>query len=591
MRRVLVFLTAAGWAVTSTVCPVSAAQTPAGLAPTPRLIVQITVDQLRWDLPRKYFERFGPGGLRFLLENGTVFQFAQHAHSNTETVVGHTTLATGADPAVHGMIGNAWVDRSDGKLRYNVDDDRYPILPTRPDAPATAGTEAKPSEKVRRKDGISPTGIISTTFGDQLGLHYGERSKIFGIAGKDRAAVPMAGHLGKAFWFSTRTGDFTTGRFYYSEYPDWVREWNARKLPDSFAGKSWELLHDRSSYHFGQADDRPYEVAIGAYGRTFPHPFGEPSDKNFYRLIAASPVGDELLLDFAKNLIEREQLGQDEIPDYLAVSFSATDMIGHIFGPASLETEDNILRLDRTLAELFGFLEKKVGLRNTLVVLSADHGAPEAPENMKSKGVNAGWLTKKHVDTQAINDRVSKRFGVGLEVIAAYRHPYFYLDDKLVAEKNIDRAALEHELAQELMRIDGIYLALSTSDLKTGRVPETPIIQQIRRNFHPKRSGDIYVVQEPFWQAGDEDWEEEYATRHGSPWRYDTYVPLIFIGGQVPKKTVMRQVLSVDVAPTLSAYLGIMPPAGASGVPLTEVFETSRDTAKAVLQASSRSRH
>lgn len=591
MRRVLVFLTAAGWAVASTVCPVSAAQTPAGLAPTPRLIVQITVDQLRGDLPRKYFERFGPGGLRFLLENGTVFQFAQHAHSNTETVVGHTTLATGADPAVHGMIGNAWVDRSDGKLRYNVDDDRYPILPTRPDAPATAGTEAKPSEKVRRKDGISPTGIISTTFGDQLGLHYGERSKIFGIAGKDRAAVPMAGHLGKAFWFSTRTGDFTTGRFYYSEYPDWVREWNARKLPDSFAGKSWELLHDRSSYHFGQADDRPYEVAIGAYGRTFPHPFGEPSDKNFYRLIAASPVGDELLLDFAKNLIEREQLGQDEIPDYLAVSFSATDMIGHIFGPASLETEDNILRLDRTLAELFGFLEKKVGLRNTLVVLSADHGAPEAPENMKSKGVNAGWLTKKHVDTQAINDRVSKRFGVGLEVIAAYRHPYFYLDDKLVAEKNIDRAALEHELAQELMRIDGIYLALSTSDLKTGRVPETPIIQQIRRNFHPKRSGDIYVVQEPFWQAGDEDWEEEYATRHGSPWRYDTYVPLIFIGGQVPKKTVMRQVLSVDVAPTLSAYLGIMPPAGASGVPLTEVFETSRDTAKAGLQASSRSRH
>jgi predicted AlkP superfamily pyrophosphatase or phosphodiesterase len=483
------------------------------------------------------------------------------------------------------MIGNAWVDRSDGTLHYNVDDERYPILPTRPDAPSTAGTEAKPSEKVRRKDGISPTGIISTTFGDQLGLHYGERSKIFGIAGKDRAAVPMAGHLGKAFWFSTKSGDFTTSRFYYSEYPAWAREWNAKKLPDSYAGKSWELLHERSSYHFGQTDDRPYEVAIGDYGRTFPHPFGELPSKNFYRVIAASPVGDELLLDFAKNLIDKEQLGQDEIPDYLAISFSATDMIGHIFGPASLETEDNILRLDRTLAELLGFLEKQVGLKNTLVVLSADHGAPEAPEYMKSKGISAGWLTKKHVDTQAIADRLSKRFGVGLEVIAAYRHPYFYLDDKLIAEKNIDRAALERELAQELMKIDGVYLTLSSTDLRTGMVPETPIIEQIRRNYHPKRSGDIYVVQEPFWQAGDEDWEEEYATRHGSPWRYDTYVPLVFIGGQVPKKTVMRQVLSVDVAPTLSAYLGIVPPAGATGVPLTEVFETSRETPTAGVKA------
>jgi predicted AlkP superfamily pyrophosphatase or phosphodiesterase len=536
---------------------------------SPRLILQITVDQLRGDLPGRYYDRLGEGGFRYLMEHGTVYQNAHHGHANTETIVGHTTLATGAYPAAHGMIGNVWLDRTSGQLTYNVEDARYPILSK--GAGVDKKTEIDHTQKTARSDGRSPSRILVSTFSDELKLNQGGKSKVFGVSVKDRGAISMAGHTGKAFWFSKKTGEFITSRFYYDQYPQWVADWNAQKPASKYAGKSWQLLHDQSTYLFGAADDRPYETKLPGYGRTFPHPFGKLGSKFFTTLLTFSPAGDELTLDFAKALIQNEGLGRDATPDYLSVSFSSTDYVGHAFGPSSLESEDNILRLDKTLAELFHFIDAQVGLDKTLIVLSADHGGPETPGYLNELGFEADYIDPKTWDKAAAIKRLKERFGTGEELITTYFHPYVYLNRKVIAEKGLDQAEVERVVAEELTRFDGVALAVSSSALSVGRVPNTPLIQSILRNYNPNRSGDIYVVFEPNRFINDFG-KLKVAATHGSPWRYDTYVPIIFAGMAIPAQRITRRVHTVDIAPTLSQLVGAKLPTGAFGAPLKEVI-------------------
>ena len=537
---------------------------------SPRLILQITVDALRGDLPTRYYDRLGKDGFRYLLDAGTVYSNAHHRHANTETIVGHTTLATGADPSVHGMIGNVWLDRGSGELRYNVEDARYPVLSE--GAGVDKKTEIDPTQKTARSDGRSPSAILVSTFSDELTLAQGGKSKVFGVSVKDRGAISMAGHTGKAFWFSKSTGEFITSNFYDDQYPKWVTQWNAQKPVSKYSGQSWQLMHDQSSYVFGAADDRPYETALPGYGRTFPHPFGKREGKYFTTFLTISPAGDELTLDFAKALIENEGLGRDAIPDYLAVSFSSTDYVGHLFGPSSLESEDNILRLDRTLAELFRFVDAEIGLDKTLIVLSADHGGPEAPGYLKELGFEADYIDPKSFDKAGAIEKLKQRFGIGEELITTYYHPYVYLNRKVITEKRLNQAEVELAVAEELTRFDGVALAVSSSALRAGRVPDTPLMKSILRNYNATRSGDVYVVFEPNRFINDFD-GLSVATTHGSPWRYDTYVPIIFAGMGIPAQRISRRVHTVDIAPTLSLLVGAKPPTGAFGAPLNEVIE------------------
>ena len=218
----------------------------------PRLVLQITVDQLRGDLPRRYLVKMGSGGFRYLLENGVVYENAHHAHANTETIVGHTTLATGAHPSDHGLVGNVWFDRVSGQLTYNIEDARYPLLSAGADV--DKATEIDPTQKVARSDGRSPAAIMVSTFSDELAIHTVGRAKIFAVSVKDRGAVSMAGHAGKAFWFSKASGEFVTSRFYYDQYPAWVKTFNATRPAQRYADKSWELLFELTSYLFGDKD-------------------------------------------------------------------------------------------------------------------------------------------------------------------------------------------------------------------------------------------------------------------------------------------------------------------------------------------------
>jgi len=535
----------------------------------PKLILQITVDQLRGDLLARYYDRLGDGGFRYLLNAGTVYSNAHHQHANTETIVGHTTIATGAEPSVHGMVANVWLDRLSGELTYNVEDARYPVLGE--GAGVDRKTEIDPTQMTARSDGRSPSRILVSTFSDELTLSQGGISKVFGVSVKDRAAIPMAGHTGKAFWFSKKSGEFITSSFYYDQYPEWVADWNAEKPADKYAGTSWNLLHDQSTYLFGMADDRPYETALPGYGRTFPHPFGSRDGAFFTTLLTISPVGDELTLDFAKALIMNESLGRDDKTDYLSVSFSSTDYVGHLFGPSSLESEDNILRLDRTLAELLSFVDTQVGLDKTLIVLTADHGGPEAPGYLRELGFEADYIYPKTWDKAGAIEKLKKRFGIGGNLITTYFHPYLYLNREVIAEKGLDQAEVENAVVDELNRFHGVALALSSSALNSGKVPDTPLVQSILRNYNPSRSGDIYVVFEPNRFINEFD-GLTVAVGHGSPWGYDSYVPIIFAGFGIRAQRINRIVHTVDIAPTLSLIVGAKPPTGSSGAPLNEVI-------------------
>ena len=556
--------------LTITALAVMGATAPAFAADKkPKLVLQITVDALRGDLPTRYYDRLGEHGFRYLWEHGTVFTDAHHAHANTETIVGHATLATGAQPAVHGMVGNLWFDRTENRTLYNIEDDRYTLLT------AGAGVDKKSeidyTQKAAKSTGRSPSAILVTTTGDELALNTAGRAKVFAVSVKDRGAVSMAGHAGKAFWFSKASGEFVTSSYYYDAYPEWVNAWNAKKLASAYAGQDWTLQQEQKNYLFGDADDKPWETDLPGFGRTFPHPYGKADGKYFTTLLTISPAGDELTLDFVRALISGEQLGQDDVPDYLGVSFSSTDYVNHIFGPSSLESEDTILRLDRTLAELLAFVDQQVGLDKTLIVLSADHGSPDVPGYLNEYGINAAYVTPEEWDTQPAFAALKKKFGIDEELIASYNHPYVYLNQEQIRNRQLDPRSVEQAVAAELLKFPGVAQAVASSDLRDGKVADTPLNQSILNNFNPNRSGDVYVVFKPHWFINDFD-GLTVASTHGSPWSYDTFVPIVFAGADIPARHVPRRVETVDIAPTLTTLLGIKPPSGAAGRPLAEVF-------------------
>ncbi len=548
----------------------TAAESSAATSQTvkPKLILQITVDQLRGDMPEKYMENMGEGGFRYLKKQGIWYANAHYGHANTETVVGHTSLATGADPSVHGMVANVWFDRDTGKLAYNIEDPRYHILSSGADVDKS--TEIDASQALAGTDGRSPANIMVTTFSDELAMRSQGKAKIIGVSVKDRGAVTLAGHAGKAFWFSKSAGEFITSSYYYDKYPDWVMAWNKTGKPRTYGNKAWELLKDKDTYKYGNTDAESGEMDMAGFGRTFPHQYGDATGKYFTNYLTFSPAGDELTLDFARAAIVGEQLGQDEITDYLAISFSSTDYVGHLFGASSLEAEDNMLRLDRTLAKLFAYIDKHIGLENTLIVLSADHGGPETPAHLQSFGIEAGFVIPHEWDKEPSIARLKQHFGIGKELIKSFFPPYLYLDHGVIKDKGLDLAEVEQAVANELMSIKGVALAVSSTALRNNKLPDSFLNRAALRNYNRKRSGDIMVLFDPQYTIND-FMGEKLAATHGSPWRYDTYVPVIFAGGKIKGQRINRRVEPIDIATTLAAFMNTRPPSGSTGNVLLEV--------------------
>ncbi len=380
----------------------------------------------------------------------------------------------------------------------------------------------------------------------------------------------MGGQLGKAFWYSKAGAGFVTSDYYYQRYPAWVEQFNNRQPHLKFNNQSWQLMLDQQKYVFNQEASNPDKTDLAGFGQAFPHPFGQSDSAYFTTKLSASPVGDELVADFAIKLLESEKLGRGEYTDYLSVSLSATDYVIHMFGPSSIEAEDNLLRLDRTLAKLFTHLESSVGLDNTLIVLSADHGAPDTPSFIHHHGGhNADYFGIETIKQSGVFEQLYKRFGLQETVVKQYADPYFYLDHSLIEAKGLSVAEVQGYLAQALMQIPGIEKAYSAADLETGKIGNNRLDKLVAQNHHSQRSGDIYLVYEPSVYINDFD-GLKVASVHGSPWRYDTYVPIIFAGMGLTKQKIVREVTPYDIAPTLSNIAKITYPSGSTGAVLKE---------------------
>ena len=542
----------------------------------PKLVLQITIDQLRGDLPLRHQDRFGKGGFRYFLDKGTWFAAAHHSHSHTETIVGHGTLATGAQPSRHGLIGDK------AFAQQSADDPEAAICSPQPADTTTTDTgsseSVQDSELMPVPGGATPESILTTTFSDELLLQNDGRSKVFGISWKDRAAVPMAGHTGKAFWFDMSSGCFSSSTYYYTTYPQWVTDWCGKRVPDQYKDVPWNLLNDKSTYVYRDVTNKypagtPPEnnmVMLDRlqFLRTFPHKIATAG--SYYDALSISPFADELTAAFAKELLQQEQLGKDAIPDYLSISFSATDLGSHWFGPSSLESEDNLLRLDRTLEQLLAFIDKEVGLKNTLIVLAGDHGMSDYPEYLQTKKVSTGRISMKLIRETA-EAALKAKYGVD-GIIGQYSHPWFYLCDDVMEQNELDPIEVERVVAQAVLQLDGIALAIPNSDPHSpGLDNDAHTVTQIRNSYNARRSGNVYIVQRPHWQVDDTESGGPIFLSHGSPWAYDTYVPVAFAGANVPAALVYRGISTVDVAATLAAYLRTKFPSGCTGKPLPEV--------------------
>lgn len=559
--------------LSKTLCAVTLAisSLPVISADAPRLVLQITVDALRGDLPQRHLHNMGKGGFRYLFDHGMYYSNAHYEHGNTETIVGHSSLATGAPPALHGMVGNVWFDKDAGRLVYNVEDGRYHLLSSNADVDKSS--EIDPTQRVALADGRSPRALLTSTFSDELAYAYNDASKIFAVSVKDRGAIPLAGQTGKAFWFSKAAGEFISSNYYYERYPQWVIDWHQGNPLSAYSGERWNLLKPQQDYLFGASDDQLWETDFPGFGRTFPHAWGTAGDKYFTTKLTLGPAGDQLTLEFAKAVVENEQLGQDAIPDYLSISFSSHDYVNHLFGPSSLEAEDVLLQLDRTLAELFSYIDKTVGLKHTLIVLSADHGTPDALPYLEAQGdKNAHYYDMKQC-MQSVEAGLAKGpFGKTEGLVGQFFHPYVYLDKKVIDDAKLDSDAVAEAVAALVRQCQGVSAAITTADTQYSPARNQVVERRVWNNYNPRRSGDVYVVLDSNMYVNDFDGLVVAAT-HGSPWNYDTFVPIFFAGPGIENKEISRRVTPYDIAPTLSARLGIKPPSGTVGNPLEEVLQ------------------
>lgn len=526
--------------------PVSAAAKP------PRLAVIVSVDALGTDVVLRNKPRFR-AGLARLNNEGAVFPTCRYELAEAVTGVGHATLATGAWPNRHGVVGNRLFNRATGKLEPVFADASHPVL----DAPL--GVED-----------VSPANLLAETLADKLRSTTGLKAKAIAISGKPRAAVAMAGRLGDAWWFHEQVGRFVTGTWYRKEVPAWVKAFNDKKLADGYHAKKWELLAPTKDYQ-GE-DARPFESDWYGLGATFPHPLSgglSSPGPTSYSALASSPLMYEVLVPFVKAAIDGEQLGKDDVPDLLMLSLSALDRTYHLYGPTSWEMQDHLLRLDRALGEILAHAERAAGGKaNLVVVLSADHGGANIPEEWAAQGLEAARVSHPAL-LKGLNEELERRFQV-TGAAAAIEEVDVYLDHRALEAKKLDRAQVRRAAAAWLEKQAGIYLAVAADELFTRG--GDGVLTALRNGYHPQRSGDVLMVMKPFHVLES----EPKGTSHGTPWSYDANVPLVLFGRGVKPGQYATVPLAVDAAPTLAALMELGAPAMSEGRPLAEALSLPR---------------
>lgn len=516
----------------------------------PKLVVGITVDQMKLDYLYRFWNDFSEGGFKRLVGEGTLCSDNHYSFAPTFTGPGHAAIFSGTTPALNGIIANDWYDREEGMVYCVSDSTRRGI-----------GTENKGGK-------MSPHRLLSNSIADELVLSNQFASKVIGISMKDRGAILPAGHRPTAaYWFMGKDeGNFVSSDYYMERLPKWASDFNAQKKPDDYLAQGWKLLKDPSAYNESLTDNNPHEAPFPGTARpTFPYDFTRITDDR-YDLIKATPHGASISVDFAIAAIEGEGLGKDDIPDLLALSFSNTDYAGHQFGPQAMEVQDTYLRLDLELARLLSYLDENIGSDAYTVFLTADHGGAAVPSYMKKLGIPGGyWKPQSMLD--AVDDAIKGEYGEG-EWVVSYSNDQIFFNPELMMNNGVEVEDLAELVIPVCMEFPEVAYALSREEFMEQDYDELPL-RNVQRGFHPQRSGDVIVVTLPGYI--------EYGftgTTHGSPYSYDTHVPLIFFGkGVASGKEVRRRTHIRDIAPTVSNILRITQPTGCTGEVIHEIFE------------------
>lgn len=529
----------------NTVTPVKSA----GIA-RPKLVVGLMVDQMRWDFLYRYYERYGSGGFKRLLNEGFTCENTQIDYIPTFTAIGHSSVYTGSVPAIHGITGNDWTIQTTGKMMYCTQDTSVQTL----------GSASKAGQ-------MSPRNLLSTTITDELKLATNFRSKVIGIALKDRSGILPAGHTANAaYWFDDASGNWISSTYYMKELPAWVNQFNAERNAEKYLKQDWNTLYPIPTYLQSYPDDNPYEGKLaGTPSPTFPVKTSELMAANS-ALIRYTPYGNSLSFDLAKRAVDHEQLGKGSVTDFLALSLSSTDYIGHQFGPNSMEVEDTYLRLDRDIAIFLAYLDAKVGKGNYTIFLTADHGAAHNPNLLTDQKIPAGlWSGSKILkDLNGLLETKYKQAGLILN-LGNYQ---VNLNRELMAKNNMNEAEVTEDCIRFLKTQSGVAYVIDTKNVQASTIPDA-LRGRIQNGYNTERSGVIQIILKPGWYQG----YGLTGTTHGTWNPYDAHIPLVFMGWGIKHGASVTPYHITDIAATLAALLHIQEPNGSIGEPITEVMK------------------
>ena len=508
----------------------------------PKLVVGIVVDQMRYDFLYRYYTKYSEGGFKRLMTQGFNCKNVQFNYIPTYTGPGHASIYTGSVPAINGIVSNDWYDRETNSTVYVTSDANY----------KTVGAD-------NLSGNMSPQRMLTTTITDQLRLSNNFQSKVIGISLKDRGAILPAGHTGNAaYWLDGLTGNWISSSFYIDELPKWVTDINAEQQPKKYLSQNWNTMLPIEQYTESTIDSIQYESSLPSDTKPiFPHHLSDSTWVK-YDLVKYTPFGNTLLKDFAISTIKNEKFGKGTATDFLSVSFSSTDYVGHLFGPNSIESEDTYLRLDKDLADFFSFLDTWVGKNNYLIFLTADHGVAPVPGLANDYRIPAGVINEVSL-LDSMKIILNNTFG-DTGIILAYENQQLYLDHSILYHKNISIEGVLKWIQPLLNRQKGYYNSFVIEDLNSTTMPDH-LKSVLNNSFLPKRSGDIMILYDPYWFGG-----RIKGTTHGAIFSYDTHVPLLWYGWKI--KTGETGTLNhiTDIAPTLSYLLNVQEPNGNVGV-------------------------
>lgn len=549
-----------GFGSTAATAQAQDANVAGGIAP-PKLVVVVVIDGLPQEQLLKSYDLLVPNGFRRLMDKGAWFSDAHQAHAFTVTAVGHAAILSGAYPYQTGIIGNDWKSR-DGKYIYNTADAAHKYL------------DGTPSTD---DDGVSPKNLQVSLLGDELRYATNNASRIFSVSGKDRGAILMAGKSGTAYMLSKKTGRFTSTSYYMDKHPSWWETYYAKSPQNQWFHQRWNLLlKDADAYQRALPDGQPWAAVYNnmtskmgymyGLGETTPGPI-------YYGMLLAGPFGDEATAEFATTLLRGESIGKNSknAPDILTVSFSSHDYINHNFGPESIQSMDHLIRLDRTLAQFFDAIDKQVGRDNTLTLLTADHGFMNTPEYSVARGFDAGRVDPKELRA-TVNTLAEKKFGIA-NLAPQHMTGGWTLDYAAIDAKALSREVVEDFMARAVLEQPGVGFAFTRTQLERGTLPSHRVATLVQRAWHRQMAVDLVVVQKPFYYFQTKSNSPQAVCSHGTPYSYDTNVPLMIQGEKWIKPGRYGHYAEVvDIAPTLAHILNVRVPSASEGKVLTQAL-------------------